>query len=559
MILKFFNSQVIDCNDLTSSESDDSVPTSPVYDSYKSSEGYHDVPPLYTGTFMPSKPDLVFHDAPTASETVPNVFHVELSTTKPNKDISQTNRPSAPIIKYWVSDSEDESEGNPQQALEDKGVTGSGYSRHMTGNISFLSNFEEINGGYVAFGGNPKGSKITSKDTECVVLSFDCKLPDDNHVLLRVPRENNMYNVNLKNIVPSGDLNCLFAKATLDEPFGCLVTILNTLDPLGIQENLNAGNVEKETVSAQQYVLLPLWSTGSKDPRNSDVDVAFDVKGNEPEVHVSLRVKDLSDEFKEVSVNSTNMVNAASAPVTVVGPNSTNITNRFHAAGPSDNAVSSNLEIDGKSSFVDPSQYPDDLDMPALEDIVYSDDEEDVGAETDFSNLETSITISPIPTTRIHKDHHVTQIISDLTSAPHTRSMEKMNPREYIKHSKILVGLKLCKRRFFNSICKRTMTLKFMFLQVVVTSQRNMMNRLKEAKGKSLIDLSTGVRDLSDEFEEFFVNSTNRVNAISAPVTDARLNSTSNTNSFNAAGPSDNDVSLNFEIGEKSSFVDPSQ
>nr|GEX86033.1 ribonuclease H-like domain-containing protein [Tanacetum cinerariifolium] len=87
----------------------------------------------------------------------------------------------------------------------------------MTWNISYLSDFEEINRGYVAFGGNPKGGKITSKDTECVVLSSDFKLPDENHVLLRVPRENNMYNVDLKNIVPSGYLTCLFAKATLDE------------------------------------------------------------------------------------------------------------------------------------------------------------------------------------------------------------------------------------------------------------------------------------------------------------------------------------------------------
>nr|GFA37613.1 hypothetical protein [Tanacetum cinerariifolium] len=87
----------------------------------------------------------------------------------------------------------------------------------MTGNISYLSNFEEINGRYVAFGGNPKGGKITSKDTECVVLSSEFKLPDEKHVLLRVPRENNMNNVDLKNIVPSGDLTCLLAKATLDE------------------------------------------------------------------------------------------------------------------------------------------------------------------------------------------------------------------------------------------------------------------------------------------------------------------------------------------------------
>nr|GFB14646.1 ribonuclease H-like domain-containing protein [Tanacetum cinerariifolium] len=129
-------------------------------------------------------------------------------------------------------------------------------SKHMIGNMSYLFDFEELNGGYVAFGGNPKGGKITSKgkiktgkldfddvyfvkelkfnlfsvsqmrdkknsvlftDTECLVLSFDFKLPDASQVPLRVPRENNMYNVNLKNIIPSGDLTCLFAKATLDE------------------------------------------------------------------------------------------------------------------------------------------------------------------------------------------------------------------------------------------------------------------------------------------------------------------------------------------------------
>nr|GFB03534.1 zinc finger, CCHC-type [Tanacetum cinerariifolium] len=46
--------------------------------------------------------------------------------------------------------------GNPQQALKDKGVIDSGCSRHITENISFLLDFEEINGGYVAFKGNPK-------------------------------------------------------------------------------------------------------------------------------------------------------------------------------------------------------------------------------------------------------------------------------------------------------------------------------------------------------------------------------------------------------------------
>ncbi|GJV39334.1 putative ribonuclease H-like domain-containing protein [Tanacetum coccineum] len=66
-------------------------------------------------------------------------------------------------------------------------------------NMSYLIDYVEIDGRYVAFGGNPKGGKITGK------------------VLLRVPRQNNMYIVDLKNIVPKGGLTCLFAKATFDE------------------------------------------------------------------------------------------------------------------------------------------------------------------------------------------------------------------------------------------------------------------------------------------------------------------------------------------------------
>nr|GFA22713.1 hypothetical protein [Tanacetum cinerariifolium] len=51
--------------------------------------------------------------------------------------------------------------GNPQHAWKDKGVIDSGCSRHITVNMSYLSDFEELNGVYVAFGGNPKGGKIS--------------------------------------------------------------------------------------------------------------------------------------------------------------------------------------------------------------------------------------------------------------------------------------------------------------------------------------------------------------------------------------------------------------
>ncbi|GJR25840.1 putative ribonuclease H-like domain-containing protein, partial [Tanacetum coccineum] len=151
----------------------------------------------------------------------------------------------------WIS-----KRGNPQQALKYKGMFDSGCSRHMTGNKALLTDYQDIDGGFVAFGGSTRGGKITGigkirtnkidfedvffvkelkfnlfsvsqmcdkknsilfTETECLVLSPDFKLIDESQVLLRVPRQNNMYSFDLKNVVPSGDLTCLFAKATIDE------------------------------------------------------------------------------------------------------------------------------------------------------------------------------------------------------------------------------------------------------------------------------------------------------------------------------------------------------
>ncbi|GKE84151.1 putative ribonuclease H-like domain-containing protein, partial [Tanacetum coccineum] len=99
---------------------------------------------------------------------------------------------------------------------------------HMTGNKFYLLDYQEINGGFVAFRGSSKGGKNTRKgkirtgkldfeDTECLVLSPDFKLIDESQVLLKVPRQNNIYSFDLKNVVPSGGLTCLIANATIDE------------------------------------------------------------------------------------------------------------------------------------------------------------------------------------------------------------------------------------------------------------------------------------------------------------------------------------------------------
>nr|GEX36976.1 hypothetical protein [Tanacetum cinerariifolium] len=105
-----------------------------------------------------------------------------------------------------------------QNNIDDKGYWDSGCSRHMTGNISYLSDFEPFNGGYVSFAQG--GCNITGRGTikiECIVLGRNFKLLDDTNILLRTPRQHNMYSIDLNNIVPHKDLTCLVAKASADE------------------------------------------------------------------------------------------------------------------------------------------------------------------------------------------------------------------------------------------------------------------------------------------------------------------------------------------------------
>ncbi|GJX62616.1 putative reverse transcriptase domain-containing protein [Tanacetum coccineum] len=145
----------------------------------------------------------------------------------------------------------------------------------------------------------------------------------------------------------------------------------------------------------------PLFSSGddekkvTKEPGKEDGD--------------SSKYSESNDQEKEDNVNSTNTVNAVS-------------TNEINVVG-------------AKTSI----ELLDDPNMPKLEDIVYSDDDEDVGAEADINNLDAFIPVNPIPTTRIHKDHPVEQIIGDLNSVPQTRRITK----NLEKHDKMYQDFKL--------------------------------------------------------------------------------------------------------------------
>ncbi|GKC56341.1 hypothetical protein Tco_1083939, partial [Tanacetum coccineum] len=134
------------------------------------------------------------------------------------------------------------SKGNPEILLQDHAVVDSGCSSHMTGNKAYLSDYEDYNGGFVAFESDPRGGKIMGKgkirtanldfddvyfvhelkfnlfsvsqmcdkknsvlftETECLILSPSFKLLNESQVVLRAPRKDDVYSLDLKNIIPS--------------------------------------------------------------------------------------------------------------------------------------------------------------------------------------------------------------------------------------------------------------------------------------------------------------------------------------------------------------------
>nr|GEZ88438.1 putative ribonuclease H-like domain-containing protein [Tanacetum cinerariifolium] len=201
------------------------------------------------------------------------------------------------------------------------------------------------------------------------------------------------------------------------------------------QTNSHAGFQDTEKAGEEgthTYVLFPVLSDGFTNLKNNNKDALVDGKENDdiqksmsPDIHSSSSgaqtrnqgektenkdkgkspvvtitgFRDLNEEFEECINNSSNGVNAAGSSISAVGLNFTTSTNDFSAAGPSNAAI------------------------PNLEDL--SHDADDVGAEADINNMESIISVSPIPKTRIHKDHPTSQIIGDLSSTTQTRSMAR--------------------------------------------------------------------------------------------------------------------------------------
>ncbi|GJT74168.1 putative ribonuclease H-like domain-containing protein [Tanacetum coccineum] len=424
--------------------------------------------------------------------------------------------------------------GNLKICLEDHAVVDSGFSSHMTSNKAYLSDYEDYNEGFVAFGSDPKGDELKFNlfsvsqmcdkknsvlftDTECLILSPSFKLLDENQVVLRAPRQNGVYSLDLKNIVPSGEfknhaMNESCAKKRIKREF----SVARTPQQNGVAERKNRTLIEAARTMLADSLLPSIVVRGSTTPNHitkncllyllgkfdgksdegyllgyfttskafrvynkrtkrvkenmhidflkdqpnmagSGPDCMFDLDfltntinyipvsvENQVNVDASTQehyVADFEEENKRAaqatSINKLNTgrpsVGASNSPLV----STANTPYASAASTPTDaNTGGSSFVYLGGQIPIDASTLPNvdlpiDPNMPDLEDDsnvfpndgIFSGayDDEDVGAEADFNNMDNTIDVSPIPTLRVHKDHPKGQILGDPKSAVQTR------------------------------------------------------------------------------------------------------------------------------------------
>ncbi|GJR63079.1 retrovirus-related pol polyprotein from transposon TNT 1-94 [Tanacetum coccineum] len=257
---------------------------------------------------------------------------------------------------------------NKQMDLQDQGVIDNGCSRHMIGNMSYLTYYEEIDGGYVAFGGNPKGGKITGrakgKNRALIkaarIMLANYKLPTtfwaeavntacdvQNRVLVTKPHNKTHYEL------------FLGRKPALSfmRPFGCLVTILNTIDYLGkFDGKANEG-----------------FFVGENTPNiaRSGPNWLFDI---------DALTKSMN--YEPVVARNQSNGNAGTKACHDSSPDA-----GFKPSRDDEKRINEVNTVGGKTSI----KHLDDLNMPKFKDYSIFEDDEDVGAEANMNNLDTTI------------------------------------------------------------------------------------------------------------------------------------------------------------------------
>ncbi|GKA26643.1 putative ribonuclease H-like domain-containing protein [Tanacetum coccineum] len=350
---------------------------------------------------------------------------------------------------------------------DDKGFVDSGCSRHMTGNIAYLSDFKEFDGGYVAFGGGAYGGRITGKGTlKTDNLDFE-DLPNENQILLKIPRKDNIEkgikreysvartpqqngvaerrNMTLieatRTMLADSKLPTTFwAKAvstacyvqnrvlvvkphnktpyelfrgfkpalSFMRPFGCHVTILNTLDSLGkFDGKSDEGFFVGYSLSSKAF---RVYNTRT---RRVEENLHIGFLENKPMIEGNGTIfNDSADD------SSTKDVNAVVAHFKNASPDVNTGSLKLNDVGPSVNTTSSNKHDSPEDMFT--MGVSSTLEATHIES--FSDEDE---PEVDLGNIINSYTVPSTPNTRIHKDHPINNVIGDVKSYVQTRRMTK--------------------------------------------------------------------------------------------------------------------------------------
>ncbi|GJY34376.1 retrovirus-related pol polyprotein from transposon TNT 1-94 [Tanacetum coccineum] len=356
---------------------------------------------------------------------------------------------------------------NTQQDLEEKGVIDSGCSRHMTGNMSYLTDFEEIDGGYVAFGATKdetngilksfitgvenlidqrvkvircdNGTEFKNKEMnqfyerKCIKREFSvARTPQQNEV---AERKNRTLIEAARTMLADFKLPILFGLKQLILlamcKIGCPIRLLNIIDHLGkFDGKADEGFFVEYSINRSR----PNWLFDI-DALTKLMNYKLVVAGNQSNGNVGT--KSCNDAGKMETVHGKDHILLPLWPTNPLFSQSSksSLDAKFKPSGDDKKKVTEELgKEDGDLSKEDESndQEKDDnvnstnnVNAASTNKVNVIDDDEDVGAEADMNNLNTFMPIIPIPTTRIHKDHPDEQIIRHLNSAPQTRRMTK--------------------------------------------------------------------------------------------------------------------------------------
>ncbi|GJT74707.1 putative ribonuclease H-like domain-containing protein [Tanacetum coccineum] len=458
----------------------------------KSDKGYHAVPPPFTGKFHTSRfvPQAVLTKSGkinTAGASVNTA--VRPVNTAGSKPTVNHPRPISNAYKRDIHKVKDTTARDRAVESENKGkgvnvVKAStcwvwkAKNGHMTRNKCYLTEYEDYDGGFISFG-DGKGRISGKGKIKTGTLDFDnvyfCK--ELNYLmkvkcLLRVtPRKDNIYSVDLKSVVPTKGLTCLFAKATIDESnlwhrrLGHInFKNMNKL----VRGNLVRGLPSKIFENDHSCVAC---QKGKQHKASNGPDWLFDidsltlsmnyvpvVAGNQTNGIAGTRDNIVTDskvseedaeekptEIEENGASDKDGKDDQATKMLLAGPSFTNDdpSSPVNAAEAS-NAFEEHL-FEIFSPFKNVFTLPPVLNMTLMDDTrIFGNayDDEDVGTEADLNNLETTMNASPIPTTRINKDHPKDQIIRDFNSAIQTMRMTNISD----EHTMTLVDLPNGKR-----------------------------------------------------------------------------------------------------------------